>query len=260
MSSSVAHKAAVFTLRFAVALTCIGTAARLQMYGGQVLSFLWLELDWSEAAAVKLEYAAAYGLLASVPFVFWRPAWPVLKLVAAWLLFSAIATTLIEPWHPELEPAAHAARYLAPLALAALSMKTNPRNRRLAEWLLRAGVGATFIAHGIEALLMRAQFIDYLIGSAWTLTSLDLPEAGARGVLLCIGLVDVVVGAAILIPRRWRALALWLAFWGLLTASVRMVYMGWGNWPETLIRVTNGAVPLTLFFLWQSESKNEQAE
>lgn len=230
------------------------------MYGGPVLSFLWLELDWSEAAAVKLEYAAAYGLLACVPFVFWRTAWPVLKLIAAWLLFTAIATTLIEPWHPELELAAHAARYLAPLSVAALSIKPDSRNRRLAEWLLRVGVGATFIAHGFEALLMRAQFIDYLIGSAWKLVSYDLPEAGARGVLLGIGIIDVAVGAAILIPRRWRALALWLAFWGLLTACVRIVYMGWGNWPETLIRVTNGAVPLTLFFLWVSESKNEQTE
>lgn len=258
MSSSTADSAARLTLRVAIALTCVGTAARLLMYGGPVLSWLWLGLDWSEGAAVKLEYAAAFGLLACVPFVFWRKSWPVLKLIAAWLLFSAIATMMVEPWHPELEPAAQAARYLAPLALAALSMKSV--NRKLAEWLLRVGTAATFIAHGIEALLSRAQFLDYLIGSTWKLASYDLPESGARGILLTIGVIDVLAGAAILIPRRLRLVALWLGVWGLLTAASRVVYLGAPNWPETLIRVTNGAAPFTLFLLWTYRRDDAKAE
>ncbi|MCA8912509.1 MAG: hypothetical protein KDB82_12455 [Planctomycetes bacterium] len=249
----------MLTLRVAVTATCIGTAARLLMYGGPVLSWLWMQHGWSENAAVKLEYAAAFGLLACIPFVFWRQAWPVLKLIAAWLLLSTFASMFTEPWHPELEPGAHAARYLAPLALAAFCAKDDERGRKLGEWLLRVGVGATFIAHGIEALLTRAQFIDYLIGGAWKLLQIDLPEGAARGILLTIGVVDVLVGAGVMLPKRWRVLALWLAFWGLLTASVRVLYLGWGNWPEMLIRVTNGAVPLTLFFLW-TKAKHAQAE
>ena len=249
----------MLTLRIAVVATCIGTSARLLRYGGPVLSWLWMQHGWSEAAAVKLEYAAAFGLLACIPFVFWRQAWPVLKLVAARLLLSMFASMFTEPWHPELEPGAHAARYLAPLALAAFCAKADARGRKLGEWLLRVGVGATFIAHGIEALLSRAQFLDYLIGASWKLLRFDLPESGAHGILLTIGVIDVLVGAAVMIPKRWRALALWLAFWGLLTAFARIVYLGWANWPETLIRVTNGAVPLTLFFLW-TKTNHAQTE
>lgn len=251
-------------LRVAVALTCVGAAAQMLLYGGPVLSWLWLNLDWSEAAALRVEHAAAFGLLACVPFVFWGKAWPVLKLIAAWLLFSAFASTMVEPWYPWLTPGAHAARYTAPLALAALSLPPAPRNRRLAEWLLRGGIAATFLCHGVEALLLRAQFIDYLIGASAKLLSHDLSESAATAMLISIGVLDVAVALLILLPRRLWPVAAWMAFWGAVTAAARMVYFGWAAWPETLIRVTNAAVPLTLVLLWTrmqpAEDRHETTE
>jgi hypothetical protein len=40
--------------------------------------------------------------------------------------------------------------------------------------------------------------------------------------------------------------------WGLATAALRIWFGGWAAWPEALMRVANGAVPLTLFLLWRS--------
>lgn len=250
MPARMPSNTAMAALRVAVALTCVGAAAQMLLYGGPVFSWLWLNLDWSEAAAVRVEHAAAFGLLACVPFAFWGKAWPVLKLVAAWLLFGAFASTMVEPWYPWLTPGAHAARYTAPLALAALSLPPAPRNRRLAEWLLRGGIAATFLCHGIEALLLRAQFIDYLIGASAKLLSRDLSEVSANAMLISIGLLDIAAALLILLPRRLWPVAAWMACWGAVTAAARMVYFGWGAWPELLIRVTNTALPLTLLLLW----------
>lgn len=257
MSSSTAANARLI-LRVEIALTCVGVAGQLLLYGGPVLSWLWMEQDWSEAAALRIEHAAAFALLASIPFLFWRKAWPITKLIAGWLLVTAVASTLIGTWHPWLTPGAHAVRYLAPLALAALSIED--RNDRLAEWLLRIGAGATFIFHGFEALLTKAIFIDYLIAASDKLLSVDVSESSARTTLIAVGVLDVLVGLAILLPKRLRPVAYWMAFWGFFTAFSRIVYMGWGNWPELLIRVTNGAVPLTLAILWAGGKKSESTE
>ncbi|MBZ0137686.1 MAG: hypothetical protein K8I27_15075 [Planctomycetes bacterium] len=247
-----------YCLRVAIALTCAGVAAQLLMYGGPVLTWLWLDQDWSEPAALRVEHAAAYALLASIPFLFWRKGWAVAKLVAGWLLVSALAETLTGTWHPELTPGGHAARYLAPLALAAFSLET-PRER-LGEWLLRVGAGATFLFHGIEALLGKAEFVDYLISAGDTLFAVNLSESTARTTLGIIGVLDVLAGVAILLPKRLRAVACWMALWGFVTALARVVYLGWGNWPELLIRVTNGAVPLTLVILWAKGQRRETTE
>ena len=258
MNSEPDMHAARGLLRVAVALTCVGVAAQLLMYGGPVLSWLWMERDWSETAAMRVERAAAFALLTCIPFLFWRKSWPVAKLIAAWLLLTALAETLIGTWHPELTPGAQAARYLAPLALVALSVE-RPQPR-LAEWLLRAGAGATFIFHGVEALLAKPEFIDYLIAAGDKLLSVEVAESSARTTLIVIGVLDVLVGLAILLPKRLRPVAYWMAFWGFLTAFSRIVYMGWGNWPELLIRLANGAVPLTLAILWANGKRNEPSE
>ena len=257
MSSSTVASARLI-LRVAIALTCVGVAGQLLMYSGPVLSWLWMEQSWSEAAALRVEHAAAHALLACIPFLFVRKAWPVTKLIAAWLLITAIAGTLIGTWHPWLTPGAQAVRCLSPLALAALS--TEKRNDRLAEWLLRVGIGATFIFHGIEALLTKAIFVDYLIAAGDKLLLADITESTARSALIVIGVVDVAVGVAILLPKRLRPVAYWMAFWGFFTAFSRIVYMGWDNWPELLIRVTNGAAPLTLAVLWANGKRDETTE
>ena len=240
-------------LRVTVALTCVGAAAQMLLYGGPVFSWLWMNLDWSENAAARVESGAAFGLIAAAGLVFWQPARSLLPLVAAWLLFTALADTLIGTWHPELTIGAHAVRYMTPLALLALLRK----QRTGAEWLLRVGTAATFIFHGLQALLMKGEFLDFIIG-AGNSASLAIAEPTARNALLLIGALDIAVGLLILLPYKLRLVAGWLALWGFTTALARVVYAGWGNWPELLIRVANGAAPLTLLLLWSTH--NEEAD
>lgn len=257
MSSSTAAKARLI-LRVAIALTCVGVAGQLLMYGGPVLSWLWMERGWSETNALRVEHAATFALLACIPFLFVRKSWPVVLVISGWLLLTAVADALIGTWHPWLTPPAHGARWLAPLALAALSVAA-PKEKT-AEWLLRTGAAATFIFHGIEALMTKAEFIDYIIAAGDKLLSVDVAEHSARSALIAIGMLDVLVGIAILLPKRLRVVAYWMAFWGFLTAFSRIVYMGWGNWPELLIRMTNGAVPLTLAILWAKGKQSETTD
>jgi uncharacterized membrane protein YphA (DoxX/SURF4 family) len=237
----------IMLLRVTVALTCVGAAAQMLLYGGPVFSWLWMDLDWSENAAARVESGAAFGLIAAAGLVFWQPARSLLPLIAAWLLFTALADTLIGTWHPELTIGGHAVRYIAPLALLALLRK----QRTGAEWLLRVGTAATFIFHGLQALLMKAEFLDFIIGAGRNLAGAAIYEDSARNALIVIGALDICVGLMILIPYKWRVVAGWLALWGFTTALARVVYAGWGNWPELLIRVANGAAPLTLLLLWR---------
>jgi hypothetical protein len=127
---------------------------------------------------------------------------------------------------------------LGPLALALWVRGPN-------EWLLRVAAALTFAGHGIEALLGRGLFIDYL------LSALQLSQSAAENTLRAIGLLDIACAGAILLPRKLRPVALWMACWGFATALMRFYFGGWAAWPEALMRMTNAAVPLTLFLLWQ---------
>jgi hypothetical protein len=256
---------ALWVLRVAVAASCAGEAARMLIYSGPVLSWLWFEQGWSEASALRLEHAAAFALLACVPLLAWRKAWPAALVPAVWLLLVAVASTAIATWHPWLVPGSHAARYLAPGALIALSIE--PRRPLGAEWLLRLAASATFLCHGIEALLAHAQFVDYVI-TGGERVGMNFTEATARVVLTIVGVVDIVVAVLVLSPiggqdvrgplrGPLRAAAAWMVVWGLATAFMRVVALGWGNWPEMLIRVTNALVPFTLLLLWR---RNEEAQ
>jgi uncharacterized membrane protein YphA (DoxX/SURF4 family) len=244
-------------LRLALVCSCAGVAFQILIYGGPVFSWLWLELDWSEAAAMRLERAGAFALLACIPFLFARRAWVVALPVAGWLALTALAETLIGTWHPGLIPGAHAARYLAPLALVALSLA--PAKRQSAEWLLRVGAGLTFIFHGVQALLGKAEFIDFIISAGGKVLLLEASEPSVSAALVIVGVMDIAVGAAILLPARLRPVAMYMAFWGLLTAALRVLYMGLDFLPDALMRVTNGAVPLTLAVLWTKGKRYEVA-
>ena len=260
MSSFTADDRAIWTLRSAVALTCIAVGAQLLMYGGPVFSWLWLNLGWSEQAALRVEHAGAFALIVCAPLVMWDKAWAAAGVACAWLVLTTIAHTAVETWHPWLTPGALAARWVAPLALMFWTLK-RPRH---AEWLLRASIASTFAFHGIEALLANPLFIDYIISGGSKIAGARVQEASAVNILLVIGVADLLVAIGILLPQRIRAVAAWMATWGFLTAAARVLYMGWGNWPEALIRVTNGAVPLTLLLLWGStvapKDKHEATE
>lgn len=176
-----------------------------------------------------------------------RPSYVALGFLSAW--FAALAAL---GWYQagyfgwQFTIPAHATRYLLPLALALwLRAEPSPWPERLLRW----AAGATFLAHGVEALHHHPVFIDYLIAAARNLLDARLPESTARAMLSVIGAIDLAVAVAV-VTKRWRAVAGWMAFWGLVTAGSRIVHYGWDRWPMFAVRAANFAIPVALVALW----------
>ncbi|MBX3460703.1 MAG: hypothetical protein KF696_12195 [Planctomycetes bacterium] len=252
-------------LVFTVALTCIGTAWSLLTASGPVFTLLWINFGWHEGSALAAERAAAFVMFvcaALLPAVYARQtvACVVAAVVAGcWLALAAVAAALTESWQPWLIMPAQAARFGACFALVLLAV-----NRWAALALIVLCSSATFAAHGVEALLGRGLFIDFLIGGALRV-GWQLPQATAAMMLFAIGVADLACAAALPAIARWRhrprvALLVpgWMALWGLLTALVRTLEFGAPGGPETLIRVANGALPLTLLLVWMRRAPESQ--
>ena len=79
---------------------------------------------------------------------------------------------------------------------------------------------------------------------------IDVAEATARTLLTGIGTVDLLL-ATLLVMRRWRAVAIYAACWGLLTAGSRMSAYGleMGGY-ESFMRAAHFGLPAALAVYW----------
>jgi hypothetical protein len=256
---------AVWLLAAATVLTALGmTAKAFRGDGTSINAWMFMEAElsheaakWTERAAISVAAAAAVIALA------W-PRWFLLAPIAVYLLLESLAGRHMGGYaFSELTPAAHALRYLTPLALALIAVHAKSAStrsnaapvslehdvpgwsRKSAEWLLRLGLAAVFLIHGYEAIRLHPEFIDLIISSGHNLLGMRIEEAQAASALKVIGAVDIAVAALVLI-RRWRVLLGWMALWGLVTALSRMTAYGWGAYPEVLLRATHFMVPLAL--------------
>jgi hypothetical protein len=153
-----------------------------------------------------------------------------------------------------LAPALQATRLATPLGLALLAATpARPGETRLlaAAALLAAASAATFAAHGLEALALHGEFLDFLFLAAREL-GFELAEARARGVLLVIATLDLVAALGALLALRWRWARLslaWMGAWGLATAVMRPFSYGSAFYADFLVRLPNGCVPLAALAL-----------
>ena len=153
------------------------------------------------------------------------------------------------PIYDRFAPAAQAIRIFFPLALFLL-VSSKPGRHAVAWWGIRICTALTFITHGAECFFAHPGFIDLIIGSAYRILEWEISESQARGLMVGIGVMDIGM-ALLLVGRRWRAIALWMAFWGGLAACSRVMSGGWEyNWYKTLLRVANSGGPLVLFLWW----------
>ena len=123
--------------------------------------------------------------------------------------------------------------------------------------LLRVSIALTFIGHGIECLLLKAVFVDYLYAVLAYLPFVSLSSDAVDMLMRVIGGLDIACGVILLFPYRMRKFVLWMAFWGIATAFVRMVFGGWGNYPECLLRLIHGGLPCCLYLLWNYSEKGK---
>ncbi len=242
--------AADWLLRAAVAVSCCGAAAVALSGYSPINTLLFIHWGAAESTAGFVDHAAAWTLIVLGFAALIRPHPAVVLPVSGWLLAWAAASTVSAgSIYEAVAIPAHATRYIAPFALALLYLGRTGG----IEWPLRLAAAATFITHGVEALLLNPTFIDYLIVAGEKLAGLAVTEQQASMMLVAIGIVDIAVGIA-LVTGRWRSIAAWMALWGLVTAFARIVHGGWGAWPETAIRAANFAVPAAVWCVWQSHA------
>jgi hypothetical protein len=110
----------------------------------------------------------------------------------------------------------------------------------LLHWMLRLACAAEFVGHGAFGIITKAAWLPYfaVVGIP--------PEWGWR-LMPIIGTVDITLGLLVGLVRPARGLLLYMAFWGLLTASIRPL-AGEPIW-EFFERTPNWAIPLAFLFV-----------
>jgi len=255
-------------------------------------SAIWVDhtgAAWSLAAAVWIIVVPAFtrrrwpwrelAVVLQVVALLWIIVWQLSITLAAWELGGTWTASPPFGWQWDmnpLEPAGvekhrsfyelsltlgeHAARILAPLALLIFcpirrGVVISRRRIEMAVWLMRLAASATFLIHGWNAIQLSPHFIDLLIGSADNLLDWTLPQATAETLLRAIGMIDVVL-AILVLACRWRVIAGYMAFWGIVTACSRMTAVAW-QWglAESLLRAANGGLPLAILLYWWYTSR-----
>ncbi|MFP6665842.1 MAG: hypothetical protein VB876_00925 [Pirellulales bacterium] len=276
------YSVVAWTLRVAVALQAIGVGLQRLGLGleweddSAVFGLLLYDWRWPEEVAQRVDdlgawlyfacgvslllIPAAGGILraitgrAGVWFSVWIWQLPLSLTVAVW---QAVLTTA--DWYrggffmSEWALISEAARFALPLVLFVLtplpgSDRASPSRLAGGIWLLRIAAAMTFVGHGLNSLYLNPKFVDFLLAAAAHI-SWDLSQSTAETVLRAIGVVDL-AAAALMMLKRWRIIAFYMALWALVAATARLVHSGPESHFELLIRSGNYCVPLIVGLFW----------
>jgi hypothetical protein len=106
--------------------------------------------------------------------------------------------------------------------------------------MLRIACAAEFVGHGAFGILTKAAWVPYF-------GVVGIPPELAWKLMPAICTVDITLGLYVGLVRPARAVLLYMAFWGLLTATIRPL-AGEPIW-EFLERAPNWAIPLAFLGL-----------
>jgi len=101
--------------------------------------------------------------------------------------------------------------------------------------ILRVACAAEFIGHGAFGIITKAAWVPYF-------AVVGIPPDLAWKLMPVIGTIDITLGLLVGFVRPARILLAYMAFWGLLTATIRPL-AGEPIW-EWVERVPNWAIPL----------------
>ena len=176
--------------------------------------------------------------------------------VAVWFVADALAHTERGGIFSELTIGEVAVRFACPLALILLTQPNVRQTNKAsltARWILTLAISTTFIVHGFKSLQLYGPFCDLILLTDLRLFQLELSQSTAETALVIIGWIDILIAVAMLVTR-YKPIATYMIFWGLITSASRMTAFGWTAWPETLVRAANWGAVLAVLLLWQWES------
>lgn len=257
MMPTTQHRGALWTLRVGLLLQTIGIFGHALRRGTSINTTLFLNADLSESLSRAIDVTGGSLTLAAGVWFFARPNKIAPIWIAAWTGLWALAHWIQGSAYFEwVGPPAWAIRVGAPLV--ALLFMSGMLGK--AASLARAAAALTFAAHGVEALQHHPKFIDLLIAAGHRFTGHYFSQSDATNILTAIGVIDLIAAAIIIAPIKWRPLALWMAFWGAVTAASRVVEFGpLSAWDMTTLRAMHACLPLVLFFLWAPEATTAAA-
>ena len=237
------------SLRLAIAIACVGLCARWLPGSSALAGLLFVDHGWvTESVAERIDDVAFVLLAVAGVSVLTRWLRFGLLFAGGFVLLLSVAEALRDPAWRDVILFEHAIRWVAPLALF-VWLRPDGRTRRdmdaMYVFLLRLGVALTFAGHGVAALLSHPRFLDLLFAAHLRFFGEPLAQAAAETTLHAIGIVDLALAVAIVAVRS-RAVAAWMAFWGLVTALSRVVHSGMDHWPEAALRALHCGAPLAL--------------
>lgn len=121
---------------------------------------------------------------------------------------------------------------------------------RSLEWILRVALFGEFLGHGYFAFMQSPNFVKLITGAT------GFSEDLAMTLLRVIGVVDFGV-AFLALAYPFRALAIYAAMWGLLTALSRP--LSGMHVMDFVERWPNWGIPLALFFVLQMKADQDKA-
>lgn len=235
--------------------TLIQSAALLQIARthSAIGTFIFMGLGQSEKVSTIVDLGAALILcFLSVLLIFLSRSdnTRALKVVALaisfWMILVSLTTFLNGgQFGAKFSLFAYFARIGLPLAVVGF----HAQSTRLVPFL-KIVIGVTFITHGIEALTGHPGFIDYVFTGMQTIFGVQLSEPQSVNILKAVGVMDILCGL-LLFTTQSKKLILWMALWGLVTASLRIFGFGVQNWGELAIRVSHFALPFALYYHWR---------
>jgi len=267
-------------LRIVVAIQCVGIGGRYLIshheQESSIYGLLFFDWGWQEATAQAIDdlggwlcllAAIVMGLNFAFGVIFdqektqatlrrrigdWEL--PCLVFVTIWFFTLATAEMIRGGVYTEWAIPEQAVRIVSPLVLAiSLAFRNQAGSLWFTHWVsgvLQIAIAATFMVHGFKAIVGYGPFVDLILLSDAVPFLAGMSQAGAERILWVIGWLDVILAVSML-GLRWRSIALYMAFWGFVTAASRMLALGLEAWPESLIRAANGGAPLALCFLFQ---------
>jgi hypothetical protein len=236
-------------LLVALCLQVLAQCLEVYLYGSPISTTFFLNLDLEDYLADYIESAlCSFTLICMILFLFMRQTF-LLWIPAIWS-FSLAASSLIQAADIgyEFVMGAHLARILLPISLYYLLRQTD-KDDKIGFGLLRLAIASTFIFHGIEALLLKPLFVDYILEGASSLFAFEMVETTAYNWLYLIGVLDILVGLGALFFRSINVF-IYMAVWGLITAACRYLYHGDLGILPMLIRSAHWSIPLFLAFAY----------
>ncbi len=235
-------------LSWLVVVQCAGLAASVVRDTSPAGTVLFIHVGVGEFLTLLVDRGAAALCLAIALAAAFGRAQRGLVLVSAWFAVLASAQTY-DGGVPfaGLSMLGDATRIMLPVAAFTVG-RVSPTSWLQPEafrWCLRAAIALTFAVHGYEAVAGHPRFVDFILTADRKLLGLDTHQANALDLMVVIGLIDIAIAASVLTGRDSRSILLYATAWGAVTAIARVVHME-STYPQTLLRVANGGLPLAL--------------